>query len=149
MPRPEEGIFEDPYLPWEPRFDNGYPNVLWDPQAQLFRCYYTLFVEDPASKNTSPQERARTPYVIKGRSTGLAYAESRDGVTWEKPHLGLVDFEGSTANNLIFRHIQGTSVIYDEKDPDPARRYKLITLREQGGAVHRLLPLVGARGDPP
>lgn len=126
-----EGIFEDPYLPWEPRFDNGYPNVLWDPEAELFRAYYTLFVKDPASRDTPPAERAKTPYVIEGRATGLGYAQSKDGVTWEKPYLGLVEFDGSTENNLIFRNVQGTSVIHDPKDPDPSRRFKLITLREE------------------
>lgn len=31
----------------------------------------------------------------------LAYAESRDGVNWTKPNLGLVDYEGSRENNLV------------------------------------------------
>ena len=31
----------------------------------------------------------------------VAYAESRDGVTWVKPELGLVEFRGSKANNLV------------------------------------------------
>src|SRR5881628_1016625 len=30
-----------------------------------------------------------------------ALAVSRDGVRWEKPRLGLVEFQGSTANNLF------------------------------------------------
>ena len=30
-----------------------------------------------------------------------AYAESSDGITWHKPELGLIDFQGSTANNLV------------------------------------------------
>jgi hypothetical protein len=32
---------------------------------------------------------------------GVAYAESRDGVHWERPDLGLVDFRGSRHNNLV------------------------------------------------
>lgn len=31
----------------------------------------------------------------------LAIAISRDGITWEKPELGIVEFNGSKANNLI------------------------------------------------
>ncbi|GAB2476338.1 hypothetical protein GCM10027063_16630 [Promicromonospora xylanilytica] len=129
-----EGIFEDPYLPWEPRYDNGYPNVLWDPEAKLFRAYYTLLVKDPASLDTPPARRAKEPYVIAGREAGLAYAESTDGIVWTKPHLGVVEFDGSTDNNLLYRKVQGTSVLRDPADPDPARRYKLLTLREEGGA---------------
>src|SRR4051812_42972609 len=30
----------------------------------------------------------------------LAYAESTDGVNWQKPALGLVDYKGGKANNL-------------------------------------------------
>ena len=33
-------------------------------------------------------------------SHAIAYAESRDGLRWEKPDLGVVEFEGSGANNL-------------------------------------------------
>jgi len=29
------------------------------------------------------------------------FATSRDGVTWEKPHLGLVEHGGSSDNNLL------------------------------------------------
>jgi hypothetical protein len=31
-----------------------------------------------------------------------AYAESDDGISWEKPSLGLIPFEGSTDNNLVY-----------------------------------------------
>jgi hypothetical protein len=128
-----EGIFENPRLPWEPRFDNGYPNIFWDPKHKKFRCYYTLFLRDPASLNTSPEERSGRDYVIANRETGCCYAESTDGVHWTKPKLGLVSFDGSKDNNILFEHVQGTSVLYDPADPDPTRRYKLITLREAGG----------------
>ncbi|MFB9571845.1 hypothetical protein [Streptomyces yanii] len=128
-----EGIFENPRLPWEPRFDNGYPNVFWDPEHKKFRCYYTLFLRDPASLNTSPEKRSGRDYVIANRETGCCYAESTDGVHWTKPKLGLVSFDGSKDNNILFEHAQGTSVLYDPADPDPTRRYKLITLREAGG----------------
>jgi hypothetical protein len=73
------------------------------------------------------------------------YAVSRDGVHWEKPDLGLRDYEGSTANNLMLpvtryefkdpltgreilrQHGDGTSIafaLYDSAEPDAARRYK-------------------------
>ena len=34
---------------------------------------------------------------------GICYATSRDGISWDKPELGLVDYEGSTANNIVWR----------------------------------------------
>lgn len=65
----------------------------------------------------------------------VAYAESTDGIHWEKPRLGLSEFRGNKDNNLVLidhgSEEFGTpwnnflSVIYDTEDPDPARRYKM------------------------
>ena len=47
--------------------------------------------------------------------TGLLYAKSTDGgVTFEKPALGLVDWNGSKANNIVMRHMGGGVITYDE-----------------------------------
>jgi len=57
------------------------------------------------------------------------YATSPDGVRWEKPALGLVEFQGSKDNNLLFRRTREDHlpvVLWTPDDPDPARRYKLI-----------------------
>ena len=55
------------------------------------------------------------------------YAESDDGFNWERPELGLVEYEGSTRNNIIARggayHLQ--SIFVDPSAP-PAERYKAI-----------------------
>jgi hypothetical protein len=61
-----------------------------------------------------------------------AYAESDDGVRWVKPNLGLVEYRGSTRNNLILTDpaplgILNLKVLADPDDPDPARRYKIST----------------------
>jgi len=58
----------------------------------------------------------------------LCYAESDDGLVWNKPELGQVLFKGSRQNNaLALPHtvVSGAVVIKDEADPDPARRYKM------------------------
>ncbi len=61
----------------------------------------------------------------------VCYAVSTDGVNWEKPELGLVEFNGSKRNNLLPFQAPGTpascSVLYDPEDPDPARRFKMVT----------------------
>lgn len=123
-----EEFFAVPPKRWEVRYDNGYPNVLYDPQARLYRCYYTLFLEDADSASTSKQARAHTHYTPRSdRQVGLAYAQSVDGIHWEKPVLGKVLFEGSRDNNLLFRYAHGTGVMLDVWDSDPQRRYKLVT----------------------
>ena len=53
------------------------------------------------------------------------YAESEDGFQWEKPELGLYEFEGSKKNNICLAGpyaMQG-SVFIDE-NPDAEERYK-------------------------
>jgi hypothetical protein len=56
---------------------------------------------------------------------GVCYAESRDGLKWEKPVLGLVEFQGHTRNNLVVRGPHGAGVFQDLHDPDPQRRFKM------------------------
>ena len=62
----------------------------------------------------------------------VCYATSRDGINWEKPALGLVEYGGSTQNNRI--RINGLEkedrvydvvVLHDPEDPDPDRRFKM------------------------
>lgn len=59
----------------------------------------------------------------------MLYATSEDGLTWEKPELGLVDYNGSKQNNILFQHTRenhNPQVIHTPWERDPNRRYKLI-----------------------
>lgn len=59
----------------------------------------------------------------------LCYAESEDGISWVKPELGQVRFKGSSANNVLaLPHavVSAATVLKDEDEPDPARRYKMV-----------------------
>jgi hypothetical protein len=104
----------------------------------------------------------------------VCYAESDDGVHWRKPPLGLVKFDGKETN-MVFEPADGhygASVLYDARDPDASRRYKMAMFRAVevdgrkvlGPAVafssdgihwtmHPKVPLMlgafGKRGDPP
>jgi len=60
----------------------------------------------------------------------VCYAISQDGIKWEKPTLGLVEYGGSTQNNLVDLlngeySVVEAPIIYDSEDPDPARRFKM------------------------
>ena len=61
------------------------------------------------------------------------YAVSRDGIQWEKPNLGLVEYHGSKNNNRV-TDACGEWVLYDPEDPDPARRFKCLQMRN--GPMH-------------
>jgi hypothetical protein len=64
----------------------------------------------------------------------MCYAESSDGIHWTKPELGLVELNGNTQNNICLIEAETPSmalvndflsVMVDNADPDPSRRYKV------------------------
>lgn len=125
-----DGIYENPTKQWEPRIDNGYPNVILDDKG-IYHCYYTLFIVDKISSSTSPSQKSFTKYqASEDRQIGPAYACSKDGINWEKPNLGIVNFEGSKDNNLLLKNVVGTGVFFDIEESDPTKRFKLITRKE-------------------
>jgi hypothetical protein len=76
----------------------------------------------------------------------LCYARSRDGIRWEKPELGLVEFNGSKKNNIIESpfglgspktkdYLTTFLVHHDPEEPRPERRYKMAAQLIQGGAA--------------
>ncbi|MBS10590.1 MAG: hypothetical protein CME19_03170 [Gemmatimonadetes bacterium] len=99
--------------PWEAQGIGAYNTVIREADGQ-FRLWYAAQM-----KSGLPQEGA----------VRLAYAESEDGIHWTKPKLGLVSFQGSTANNLVApfderQSMQGATVYIDKRAPADAR-YKL------------------------
>ena len=55
----------------------------------------------------------------------LCLAESDNGLQWRKPSLGLVDFQGSRENNIVFQGILCPSVMHDPEDTDAP--FKMVT----------------------
>jgi len=111
--------------PWEVRFDNLYANVVYDTRRRLYQCWYNPFIVDDVTSGTPRARRSGIRYRPAHREMGICYARSKDGLTWEKPDLGIVEFNGSAANNLVFRGPHGAGVFLDVHDPNPSRRYKL------------------------
>lgn len=100
-----DGINEDPPKRWEPRIDNGYPNVILDDKG-IYHCYYTLFVVDPSVTNTPRTQRAHQSYAASGeRQVGLAYARSTDGIHFSE----LIEWQahspkiGADCHNAVFK----------------------------------------------
>jgi hypothetical protein len=58
-------------------------------------------------------------------SDHVLVADSKDGIQWTKPALGIVDFAGSRENNIVF-DLHSPAVLFDPHDKDPARRYKMV-----------------------
>jgi hypothetical protein len=80
-------------------------------------------------------DKFRLWYQLLNQGNHVGYAESDDGIRWDKPNLGIVPFEGSAGTNLVVSafspelfagvHCHNPSVIPRYSDPDPNRRYAL------------------------
>ena len=66
----------------------GYPSVARETETGLFKLWYQT--------NTRGTDEDKDAY-------GIAYAESKDGVTWTRPKLGLHEWLGSRDNNIVWR----------------------------------------------
>lgn len=87
------------------------------------------------------QGKLRMWYICRDGENrpNLAYAESTDGVHWEKPALGIVDHNGSRANNLVgIPNLEGV-VMRDDRAP-PAERYVYLTNIYSEGIVRFFSP---------
>ena len=67
----------------------------------------------------------------------VCYAESKDGIHWERPNLGMMEFNGSKQNNIIWNGL-GVHNFVPFKDPNPGckpgERYKALA----GAPLHAL-----------
>lgn len=126
-----------PLYPWEGRI-TLYGNVMRDPDdPDLLRMWYTGYggmgIRQMGSEDTS--KWAHLGFDPNNLLYMYCYATSRDGIFWDRPNLGLVEYEGSRDNNIVLLNASSGNVIYDERDPDPARRYKSLFFesREKDG----------------
>lgn len=67
-------------------------------------------------------------YMARTTDGGLryCYAQSTDGITWEKPELGVIEYEGSTANNIVLDGVIESTVFLDPVAP-PEARFKALS----------------------
>ncbi len=99
--------------PWEGSA-SGYHTVFRD--GELYRLYYR------GSHLALGEKRLSVPHQV------ICYAESKDGIHWTKPDLGLVEFKGSKKNNIIIGKSPVSHNFAPFKDTNPAckpdERYK-------------------------
>lgn len=121
--------------PWD-RDASGYATIIED--NGLYRLYYRGGPRDDSAGKS------------EGSTSYFCYAESRDGITWVKPKLGLVEFQGSKENNILLAPApkedpwtQSISPFLDTRPGVPAdERYKAVG----GQWPHGLYVLVSPDG---
>lgn len=98
--------------PWEGNNVYVYGTVLPTEAGDGFRMWYHALPE------------------VKGEDYyRLLYATSKDGLTWEKPNLGIVEYKGAKDNNIFIRrgkrdHI--LSVIHTPWESNPQHQYLMV-----------------------
>ena len=91
-----------------------------------YRCWSQVHLTD-AAKEMFPPEIGEYR-----RGDSLAYAESADGIRWEKPALGLYSFSGEPTN-ILGPYGQETAVFRDDSAA-PEERYKCFDWDRMPGA---------------
>jgi hypothetical protein len=101
-----------PDKPWEMEGESqGHPaptampfsdGVWFDPQDKLFKMWY-----------------------LGGYLKSTCYAESKDGIHWNKPELDIVP-----GTNIVSTYGRDSATVWlDQNDPDPQRRFKMFIYR--------------------
>ncbi|MBN2270872.1 MAG: hypothetical protein JXN61_09680 [Sedimentisphaerales bacterium] len=88
--------------PWEGN-TCGYHTMFRD--GDICRMYYR-----GSNHDEKTQKQSHPPMVC--------YAQSPDGINWQRPNLGLVEFQGSRNNNIILEDF-GAHNFTPFKDPNP------------------------------
>lgn len=120
-------IVENPVIKadkaWEGS-DNRIVWVIYDYRLGKFRMRYSSGEFKAGGRDESGK------VIVLGENDELAMervvceAFSDDGVHWEKPELGLVEFNGSTANNIVPKDAHYGYFFQDMHESDPLKRYK-------------------------
>ena len=110
---PDNPLIE-PDKPWETRDAYGsrvelYGAVMHDPAEGLYRMWYNAH--------------------------DVCYAISADGITWEKPELGLFDHDESSNTNICYRahkgyeYVDSVNIFHRPDEPDPEKRYAMLVFQ--------------------
>ena len=99
---------------WDAGMQIYFSSVAWDEEDKLLKLWYTLWNPGGGDEDSV-----------------LAYATSKDGITWHKPSLGIFEYRGTRDNNVVMdRNGLACGVIKDVREADPAKRYKMLHMWE-------------------
>ena len=128
-----EGASYEPDHPGEPVLKLGPPGtcdcmeIIFPTILEVegeYRMWYSA--RGHSSDKVAPCSYAGGPVIDVRRRVG--YAESKDGLNWEKPKLGLVEYNGTKENNLV--KVDGSNLWFVAYDPDDDanKRFKMISI---------------------
>ena len=109
-----------PEKPWEGDY-LGVSNVWFDHADQIFKMWYRPATHR-AYLDADGKLAADAPADDDPITACLALSE--DGIHWERPELGLVEYQGSKKNNLLPDDAFMPYFFQDLHEEDPSKRYK-------------------------
>jgi len=129
--REERGVFFTPHSaqkqpvpvmradrPWEGWRICLFGNVIYDREEKIFKMWYL----------GETGKKARVPYFPQTEYNQTLYATSTNGINWEKPLVGTIPAaRGETFAHNCVALVEQPNAFKDPADPDPERRYKMIT----------------------
>ncbi len=118
--RPLRKYSQNPVLagrvkPWETAI--AWNTVYREQETGIYKVWYQAF--------SGKEARERTKGCV------VCYAESKDGVQWDRPSLNLFSYNGVADTNIVLigngghSFNYGASVVVTPNDPDRSRRYKM------------------------
>lgn len=96
--------------PWESA-QIQFSRINYDERNRVFRLYYSAW---------------------SGEEQLLCALDSSDGLNWERPRLGLVEWDGSTDNNITNCPPGGLAIFWDPREQDGDFRWKRIDNKPTG-----------------
>ena len=121
-----------PERPWEGNYMRP-SKVIFDEKDQNFKMWYTASTTTVRLENGKPVAGGPAGLVLDSRGSVTCLATSEDGVHWERPSLGLVEFDGSTDNNILPKreNLPTVPAFQDLHEKDPAKLYKALRMRRE------------------
>ena len=109
-----------PEKPWEGDY-LGVSDVWFDHADQVFKMFYR-----PATHRAylTPDGTLAAEAPTDDDPITACLALSDDGINWERPELGLVEYKGSKKNNLLPEDAFMPYFFQDLHEEDPRKRYK-------------------------
>lgn len=104
-------------------------------------AYFTVFQDGPLVRL---YYRGIVPTNDWSENQVTCYAESRDGIHFDRPDLGIVEYQGSKANNIVYRGLEAHNFapfLDDNPAVQPGQRYKAL-----GGLGGKLYAFVSPDG---
>jgi len=117
--------------------DSGYVNVARHPQTGRYQLWTQVHESLPPPSN--------------GTHYAIAYAESADGIVWEKPEFELFEWKGATRNNIVLKgannaRASGPQILLSLPEKDKRGYTWVMTYRTAGaGAGNDGIRLIGSK----